>query len=81
MSDNRTIQTDEGRFEIVFRSLDELRVGQGAHEDADTMREHEGIDELRRLSADLAEEPRLSYTTTSAPTPHSAPLFTALTER
>ena len=60
-----TIQTDEGRFDVVFRYLDELQADEAGLEDAQaSIRENEGIDELRRLSAEFAEAPKVSYTTT-----------------
>jgi len=64
------IQTDEGRFEVVFKSLEELQAEEANSEGSqDSIRENEAIDELRRLSIEFAESPRLSYTTTSAPAP------------
>jgi hypothetical protein len=63
-------QADEGRFEVVFKSLNELQAEEAdSGVGQDTIRENEAIDELRRLSVEFAESPRLSYTTTSAPTP------------
>jgi hypothetical protein len=61
-------QVEQGRFDVVFTALDELR-GSGGDPDtsAAEIRESEGIDELRRLSAAFAEVPRVSYTTTTQP--------------
>jgi len=60
-------KTDHGRFEIVFKHLEEL-VDQEAASDSDgleeTRRASESIDELRRLSAEFAEPPTVSYTST-----------------
>ena len=63
--DQNSTETSNDRFEIVFRQLAELQEDNaGVDSVAANIRENEGIDELRRLSAEFAEIPKVSYTTT-----------------
>jgi len=63
--DQNSTETSNDRFEIVFRHLAELQEDNaGVDSVAANIRENEGIDELRRLSAEFAEIPKVSYTTT-----------------
>lgn len=58
----------QGRFDVVFKSLEEFQAEEAESESSqDSIQENEAIDELRRLSVEFAEAPRLSFTTTSAP--------------
>ena len=59
-------KADNGRFEIVFKHLEELVDEEESDTDGldETRRASESIDELRRLSAEFAEPPTISYTST-----------------
>lgn len=63
----QVIETEEGRFAVVFKHLEELK-GEAAStdiEESDAARaEADAIDELRRLSAEFAETPTIHYTST-----------------
>jgi hypothetical protein len=59
-------KADNGRFQIVFKHLEELVDEEASDRDGldETRRASESIDELRRLSAEFAEPPTISYTST-----------------
>lgn len=59
-------KADHGRFQIVFKHLEELVEEEASDVEGleKTRRESESIDELRRLSAEFAETPTISYTST-----------------
>jgi hypothetical protein len=59
-------KVDHGRFQIVFKHLEELADQEASDSDGleETRRASESIDELRRLSAEFAEPPTISYTST-----------------
>jgi hypothetical protein len=59
-------KADHGRFQIVFKRLEELVDEEASNADGldETRRASESIDELRRLSAEFAEPPTISYTST-----------------
>lgn len=59
-------KADSGRFQIVFKHLEELVDEEASDADGldETRRASESIDELRRLSAEFAEPPTISYTST-----------------
>lgn len=57
---------EHGRFQIVFKHLEDLVNEEASDAEGleETRRESEAIDELRRLSAEFAETPTISYTST-----------------
>jgi len=59
-------KVDHGRFQIVFKHLEELVAEEASDTDGleETRRASESIDELRRLSAEFAEPQTISYTST-----------------
>lgn len=61
-----TQKVDHGRFQVVFKHLEELVDQEASDSDGleETQRASESIDELRRLSAEFAEPPTISYTST-----------------
>lgn len=63
---HQVIETDVGRFDVIFRQMDELkREAETSTQEVEIARaEAEAIDELRRLSAEFAEAPTIHYTST-----------------
>jgi hypothetical protein len=64
MNDKSGNGASEERFEIIFKHLGEMDSGATVEEVEALRRESESIDELRRLSAEFAETPTISYTLT-----------------
>lgn len=66
-SRHRVIETGVGRFEVVFELLEDAKSDDAtaieAIDDVE-LAEASAIDELRRISAELAESPTVSYTST-----------------